>query len=97
MRHRLTLAVLGAAMVVAGCRTPTENFQVQTEEYLNDSSLVSDEFGGADVAEAACERPDETIVGTTYRCTAEVDGVGTVTFRIQITDEDEFSVVAVEE
>ena len=71
----------------------TSLFAYSTEDYLNESSAVSAQFGDVDVTDASCERPDGTAIGTTYRCTANVPGEGTVTFRIQITGEDEFSVV----
>ncbi len=84
-----TAAVL--ALAASACTTPSQNFQKQTEEYLEESDAVRSEFG--EVTDAACERPDGTDVGTTYRCTASTADDGTVTFRIQITAEDEFSIV----
>ncbi len=96
MRHVRGLALtisVGALLGVTACTTPSGNFQQQTEDYLNEAQEVSDQFGGVDVTDAACERPDGTAIGTNYVCTANVPGEGTVSFRIQITAEDEFSII----
>ncbi|MEM1334826.1 MAG: hypothetical protein AAGG08_15360 [Actinomycetota bacterium] len=79
-------------LVCTACTTASQNFQDQTEEFLERSGSVSSSFDDAAVSDAACERPDGTAVGTTYRCTATVAGVGTVRFVAQIVAEDEFSV-----
>lgn len=93
VRRLALLASAGAFVVVPACTTPSGNFQQQTEDYLNESQEVSDQFGGVDVTDAACERPDGTAIGTNYVCTANVPGEGTVSFRIQITAEDQFSII----
>ena len=93
MRRLALLAAAGAVLALAGCTTPSGNFQQQTEDYLNNDSAVSEQFGGVDVTDAACERPDGTAIGTNYVCTANVPGEGTVSFRVQITGENEFSII----
>lgn len=93
---RLVAATTALVTLTVACSTPTQNFQTQTEEFLNDDPSVAAQFGGVDVTGAACERPADTAIGTTYRCTADVPGEGTVTFRAQITGEQSFAIVGIE-
>lgn len=93
---RIATAAGCLVALTTACSTPTQNFQSQTEEFLNDDPSVAAQFGDVDVTDAACERPVDTAIGTTYRCTATVPGEGTVTFRAQITGESSFAIVGIE-
>lgn len=88
--RRLLIATPLLALVAVGC-TGTESYKDQTQDFLNDDSQVETAVGG-DVTDASCEEPENTDVGTTYQCTAEVEGVGTATFDVEINDEDSFLV-----
>lgn len=78
------------ALVAVAC-SQTTNFKNQTEDFLNDDSAVEASVGG-DVTGAACEEPASTDVGTTYACTAQVEGIGEVSFSSEITADDRFLV-----
>ena len=88
--RRILIATPLLALLAAAC-TGTGSYQDQTQDFLNDDAAVSDAVGG-DVTDAACDEPDNTDVGTTYQCTAEVEGIGTVTFDVEINAEDSFLV-----
>jgi hypothetical protein len=88
--RRILIASPLLALVAAAC-TGTGSYQDQTQDFLNDDAQVSDAVGG-DVTDASCDEPDSTDVDTEYQCTAEVEGVGTVTFDVLINDEDSFLV-----
>jgi hypothetical protein len=88
--RRLLIATPLIALVAAAC-TGTGSYKDQTEDFLNDDSQVSTAVGG-EVSGAECDEPESTDVGTTYQCTAEVDGLGTATFDVEIDAEDSFLV-----
>lgn len=88
--RRLLIATPLLALVAVGC-TGTGSYKDQTQDFLNDDSQVETAVGG-DVTDASCEEPENTDVGTTYQCTAEVEGVGTATFDVEINAEDSFLV-----
>jgi len=88
--RRLLIASPLLALVAVGC-TGTGSYKDQTQDFLNDDSQVETAAGG-DVSDAECEEPENTDVGTTYQCTAEVEGVGTATFDVEINAEDSFLV-----
>jgi len=88
--RRLLIATPLLALVAVGC-TGTGSYKDQTEDFLNDDAQVETAVGG-DVSEAECEEPEDTNVGTTYQCTAEVEALGTATFDVEINDEDSFLV-----
>jgi len=88
--RRLLIATPLLALVAVGC-TGTGSYKDQTEDFLNDDSQVSTAVGG-EVSDASCEEPENTDVGTTYSCTAEVEGLGTATFDVEINAEDSFLV-----
>jgi len=88
--RRILIATPLLALVAAAC-TGTGSYKDQTEDFLNDDAAVSDAVGG-DVSGASCDEPDSTDVGTTYQCTAEVEGIGPVTFDVEINAEDSFLV-----
>jgi hypothetical protein len=88
--RRILIATPLLALVALGC-TDTGSYKDQTQDFLNDDSQVSDAVGG-DVSGASCEEPDSTDVGTEYQCTADVEGVGAVTFDVRINAEDSFLV-----
>jgi len=46
---------------------------------------------GGDIENAECVEPENTDVGTTYTCVADVDGVPT-DFDVEIVGENEFAV-----
>lgn len=77
------------ALAVAAC-SQTANFQSQTEDFI-ESDEVETEVGG-EVTDASCEEPENTDVGTTYTCTATVEGIGEMTFLSTIVAEDAFEV-----
>jgi len=88
--RRLLIATPLLALVAVGC-TGTGSYKDQTEDFLNDDSQVSTAVEG-EVSDASCEEPENTDVGTTYTCTAEVEGRGTATFDVEINAEDSFLV-----
>lgn len=88
---RVAVGSVALTGLLVACTTPSGNFQNQTEDYLNDDGLIENQFG--DVSGAACERPDGTAIGTTYRCTASGPDGALISFTIQIIAENEFSVV----
>lgn len=88
MRTTLTPAIL-IALVAVGC-TGTGSYKSQTEDFLNDTTEASNSVGG-DIENAECVEPDSTDVGTTYTCTADVDGVAT-DFDVEIVAENQFAV-----
>ena len=88
---RLLVVPLGL-LALAACSTGTDDYKVQTEDYLNDSRDVEGLVGGADVSDAECAEPTGTDVGTRYSCTATVEGLGTITFDAEIDAEDSFFV-----
>lgn len=90
MRRLLIAAPI--VLLVAACSTDTTDFKDQTESFINDSSDVAGIFDGADVSNASCEEPTSKDVGTTYVCTADVEGVGSVTFDGLIDAEDSFTI-----
>ncbi len=88
--RRLLIATPLLVLTAAAC-TGTGSYKDQTEDFINDSSEVQDAAGG-DIDGADCEEPDSTDVGTTYTCTAEVEGVGATSFGVTIDKEDSFLV-----
>ena len=88
--RRILIATPLLAFAAVAC-TGTGSYKSQTEDFLNDDSQVSSAVGG-DVSGASCTEPANTDVGTTYTCTGEVEGVGTVTFDVEINGEDSFLV-----
>ena len=87
--RKFLLATPVLALTLVAC-SQTANFQSQTEDFL-ESDEVESEVGG-EVTDASCEEPASTDVGTTYSCTASVEGLGEITFLSTITAEDEFEV-----
>lgn len=87
--RKTILATPVLALAVVAC-SQTANFQSQTEDFI-ESDDVEAEVGG-EVSDATCEEPETTDVGTTYTCTAEVEGIGEMTFISTITAEDAFEV-----
>jgi hypothetical protein len=88
MRTTLTAATL-IALVAVGC-TGTGSYKSQTEDFLNDTTEAASGVGG-DIENAECVEPENTDVGTTYTCVADVDGVPT-DFDVEIVGENEFAV-----
>ena len=87
--RKFFLATPVLALALVAC-SQTANFQSQTEDFL-ESDDVESEVGG-EVTDATCEEPENTDVGTTYSCTATVEGLGEVNFVSTIIAEDEFEV-----
>lgn len=87
--RKFLLATPVLALAVAAC-SQTANFQSQTEDFI-ESDEVETEVGG-EVTDASCEEPENTDVGTTYTCTATVEGIGEMTFLSTIVAEDAFEV-----
>jgi len=88
--RKILLATPVVALALAAC-SQTANFQSQTEDFI-ESDEVESGMGGAEISEASCEEPASTDVGTTYDCTATVEGLGEMTFVATITAEDAFEV-----
>jgi len=87
--RKILLATPVLALAAVAC-SQTANFQSQTEDFI-EGDEVETEVGG-EVTDAVCEEPETTDVGTTYSCTAEVEGIGEMTFVSTITAEDAFEV-----
>lgn len=88
--RKILIATPVLALVAVAC-SQTTNFQNQTEDFINDSSEVQASVGG-DVTGAECAEPASTDVGTTYECTAQVEGIGEFSFSSEITADDAFLV-----
>lgn len=89
---RRLLLVVSVVGLLAACSTTAEDYQDQTEDYLNEDGQVEDSVGG-DVTNAACEEPLDTEIGTRYTCIAEVEGLGTYSFDAEIDGESSFVVI----
>lgn len=89
--RRFLIATPIAVLGLAAC-SGTNAYKDQTQKFLNDDSSVANAVGG-DVSNAECEEPASTDVGETYQCTADVEGVGQLTFDVLIDKEDSFSVI----
>lgn len=87
--RKILLATPVLALAVAAC-SQTANFKSQTEDFIEGDEVEAEV--GADVSDASCEEPANTDVGTTYTCTATVEGIGEMTFVSTIIKDDEFSV-----
>ncbi|WP_040493985.1 hypothetical protein [Ilumatobacter nonamiensis] len=88
--RRLLIATPLVALVAVGC-TDTRTYKDETESFINDDSQISNRVGG-EVSNAECEEPPNTDVGTTYTCTADVEGQGSLTFEVLIDGEKSFLV-----
>lgn len=88
--RKILIATPMFALVAVAC-SQTTNFKNQTEEFINDNSEVEANVGG-DVTGAECAEPAATDVGTTYTCTAQVEGIGEISFSTEINAEDSFLV-----
>jgi hypothetical protein len=64
-------------------------YRDDTESHLNDNSQVEDAVGG-DVSNTDCDEPSSTNVGTHDECTADVEGVGSLQFDVEIDKLDSF-------
>jgi hypothetical protein len=89
MRRILTVTPL-LVLVAAAC-TGTKSYKDQTEDFVNDNAELASRAGG-DITGAECVEPDSTEVGTKYQCTADVAGVGPLTFDIEIDKKNSFRV-----
>ena len=87
--RKILLAVPVLALAVASC-SQTANFKNDAEEFIESDEVVGEV--GAAIENANCEEPVDTEVGTSYTCTAQVEGVGVQTFVATITAENEYSV-----
>jgi hypothetical protein len=87
MRARSTTAALGAGLVlmVTGCAADAGEFRSQAEQFL-ESSEMSD-IQGEDFTDAECEEPRDTVIGTTFRCTALDDDEDLWRFTVEITSD----------
>ncbi len=88
--RKILIAVPVLALAVVAC-SDTANYKSQTEEFIDSDAQVEESVGG-DISEAECSEPGSTDIGTTYSCTAQVEGIGEVTFVSEINAEDSFVV-----
>ncbi|MFK7917341.1 MAG: hypothetical protein AB8G14_04635 [Ilumatobacter sp.] len=88
--RKILIATPVLALTAVAC-SQTTNFKNQTEDFINDNAQVEAAVGG-DVSDASCEEPESTDVGTDYSCTAQVAGIGEVSFSSNINAEDSFIV-----
>lgn len=90
--RRVALLPASAALVgLAACSASTTDFKQEGEKFLQ-SDEVADNVGFS-FTDADCEEPANTDKGTTYTCTA-VDNEGdTWEFTIEITGDNELTVV----
>lgn len=70
----------------------TGSYALQTEDFLNDDPHVATAVGG-EISETVCEPPVNIDVGTEYECEGTAEGIGAVTFTVEINDTDSFLVV----
>ncbi len=91
--RKFIAATPALALVLVAC-SQTANFKNQTEDFI-ESDEVEAEFD-AEVTDAECEEPENTDIGTTYECTAMVEGRGEVQFVSEIIAENEYAVTIVE-
>lgn len=92
MKKSLVVPFLLAAVAV-GCSASETDFQTAAEDAITDSFA---EINDLEVSDAACDEPESTEVGTTFACTAEVEGFGTTDFIASIVSENEVNVEAVQ-
>lgn len=91
MRRSIPLLAASAAVVLAACSASAKDFKEEGEKFL-ESDEVADQVGFS-FTDAVCEQPASTDEGTQYNCTA-VDNEGdTWEFTIEITGENELTVM----
>jgi hypothetical protein len=93
MKRIAVLAPL--ALIAIACTTSTQDFKKETEAFLKDDSNVESQLG-VDITEASCEEPPDKETGTQYTCEGtDVDGANW-TFTVEITGDNEFTVIGAE-
>lgn len=91
MRRATALLAAAALTALVACSASAKDFKKEGEKFL-ESDEVADNVGFS-FTNASCEEPPNTETGTTYTCTA-VDNEGdTWEFTIEITGENELTVV----
>jgi hypothetical protein len=91
MRRTALLPPTAAVIVLAACSASTTDFKKEGEKFLESDEVA--ENVGYSFTDADCEEPANTDEGTTYRCTA-VDNEGdTWEFTVEITGDNELTVV----
>lgn len=91
MRRAASRIAPASLVVLAACSASTTDFKQEGEKFL-ESDEVADNVGYT-FTDASCEEPPNTDQGTTYTCTA-VDNEGdTWEFTIEITGDNELTVV----
>lgn len=101
MRRSMMVALLaGGVVLLAACSADEKDFKDEGEDYIE-----SDDFTGAlddrvgvvvEFADARCDEPDSTEVGTTYQCTATGDDGIEYTFEVEITGDNELTVQSID-
>jgi hypothetical protein len=89
--RKFFLATPVLVLALVAC-SDTANFQSQTEDFLESDEVAEADGVNGEVTDASCEEPESTDVGTTYNCTAIVEGRGEVAFVATIVAEDAFEV-----
>lgn len=88
--RRILIATPVLALAITAC-TGTGSYKSQAEDFIDEDDELQELFG-ADVSDAECDEPDSTDVGTTYQCTATVEGQDDHVFDVLINEEDSFLV-----
>jgi len=90
---RLMVGVIVLAGVLGACSNDEADYKEAAEKFIEDEL---EEKQGIE-AEASCDEPDSTDVGTTFSCTASADGIDDLFFVAEISKKDQVSVDQVTE
>ncbi|MEP1126542.1 MAG: DUF4333 domain-containing protein [Ilumatobacter sp.] len=90
---KLLVAPFVLVAVAVGCSASETDFQTAAEEAITGSFA---ELNDVEVSDASCDEPESTEVGTTFACTAEIEGFGTTDFIASIVSDNEVNVEAVQ-
>jgi hypothetical protein len=90
---RLMVGVVVLAGVLGACSNDETDYKEAAEKFIEDEL----EKEGIEGAEASCDDPESTDVGTTFSCTASTDAQGDLFFVATISKKDQVSVEGVAE
>ncbi len=91
MRRLLFVSSATALALLTACSASSKDFKEEGEKFLEGDEVA--ESTGFTFSDAVCDQPDNTDTGTQYSCTA-VDNEGdTWEFTIEITGDNELTVV----
>jgi hypothetical protein len=93
MRRYVIPALAGLALVgVAACSPDAGDFQDDAEGFIEDDDGQVESQLGVALADASCEDPSSSDVGTTFACTAVGEDGTTYDFTVEITGDNSYEV-----